>query len=152
MFLNSVRMSQNKAIHCYILMTVWILLIVIGIYKFTETKEKNLGSTLKPIEPFNNLKVDIKIQRILKICNLPDDIEQGDEGRLFCIFKKNSVTKCYHCRNTFKELVFERPVVINKTWRSRTIAACEKTFFDKLWFRGFRVSESIQGKLRLAHL
>lgn len=83
MFLNSVRMSQHKAIHCYILMTIWILLIVIGIYKFTETKEKNLGSTLKPIEPFNNLKVDIKIQRILKICNLPNDIEQGAEGRLF---------------------------------------------------------------------
>lgn len=73
-------MSQNKAVHCYLLMTIWILLIVIGIYKFTETKEKNLVSTLKPVEKFSNLKLDIKIQRILKICNLPDDIEQGDEG------------------------------------------------------------------------
>lgn len=80
MLLNSFRMSQNKAVHCYLLMTIWILLIVIGIYKFTESKEKNIVSTLKPVENFSNLKLDIKIQRILKICNLPDDIEQGDEG------------------------------------------------------------------------
>lgn len=112
MLLNSVRMTQNKAIHCYILMTVWILLIVIGIYIFTESKEKNLGSTLKPIEPFNNLKVDIKIQRILKICNSPSDIEQGDEGK-FCQLLFSNVTKFQFYRNNFKELVLERLVDSN---------------------------------------
>lgn len=110
-------MTQNKAIHCYILMTVWILLIVIGIYIFTESKEKNLGSTLKPIEPFNNLKVDIKIQRILKICNLPSDIEQGDEGNFFQLLFSNNVTKFEFYRNYFKELVLERLVDTNKAWR-----------------------------------
>lgn len=81
MFLNSIRMSQNKAIHCYILMTIWILLIVFGIYKFTDSKGRVLDSSLKPTELFNNLKVDLKVQRILKICNFPEDIEQGDEGK-----------------------------------------------------------------------
>lgn len=73
-------MSQNKAIHCYLLMTLWILLIVIGIYKLTDSKERNLESTIKPIESFNSLKVDIKIQRILKLCNFPAFIEKGNEG------------------------------------------------------------------------
>lgn len=86
MFLNLIRMSQSKAIHCYILMTLWILLIVIGIYKFTDSNRRILESTVKPTKPFSNLKVDIKVQRILKICNFPDDIEQGDEGKWVYVF------------------------------------------------------------------
>lgn len=82
MFLNSVRLSQNRAIHCYILLTVWILLIVIGIYKFTDKNEKVFESTIKPIEPFDNLRLDSKVQRILKICNFVEEIEQGNEGML----------------------------------------------------------------------
>lgn len=83
-------MSQHKAIHCYLLMTLWILLIVIGIYKFTDTKEKKMESSIKPIESFNNLKVDIKIQRILKLCNFPASIEKGNEGiRKMRIFNYN---------------------------------------------------------------
>lgn len=84
-------MSQHKAIHCYMLLTVWILLIVFGIYKFTETKENNLESIIKPMESFNNFKIDLKVQRILKVCNFPDNIERGNEG----IGKKEAIFQIY---------------------------------------------------------
>lgn len=81
MLLSTFRMPQNKAIHCYLLMSLWIILIIIIIYKFSEPKRKILESDAGPTQQFSSLAVDVKTKRILKICNFPDDIEQGDEGK-----------------------------------------------------------------------
>nr|XP_023015572.1 2-phosphoxylose phosphatase 1 [Leptinotarsa decemlineata] len=76
------RMPQNKAIHCYLLMSIWILLIVIGVYKFWEPKQQVLESSSTPTESLNHLAVDTKTKKIFKICNFPNDISLGDEGIL----------------------------------------------------------------------
>lgn len=70
----------NKALHCYLLMTVWILLLVAGVYKFLEPKQKLPEPAVNTAELFHNLANDIKTRRIFKICNFPNDIVDGDEG------------------------------------------------------------------------
>ncbi|XP_074030672.1 2-phosphoxylose phosphatase 1 [Leptinotarsa decemlineata] len=82
MHLKYFRMPQNKAIHCYLLMSIWILLIVIGVYKFWEPKQQVLESSSTPTESLNHLAVDTKTKKIFKICNFPNDISLGDEGIL----------------------------------------------------------------------
>ncbi|KAJ8929542.1 hypothetical protein NQ314_017760 [Rhamnusium bicolor] len=82
MTFNVLRMPQSKAIHCYLLMSVWILLLIVGIYKFLEPKQKLVESTTIPTELFSSLSVDVKTKRIFKICNFPDEITAGDEGIL----------------------------------------------------------------------
>ncbi|XP_056629623.1 2-phosphoxylose phosphatase 1 [Diorhabda sublineata] len=82
MILSSFRMPQSKAIHCYMLMSLWILLIIVGIYKFLETKKspqepENILST-----SYTNLAIDAKTKRIFKICNFPEEIVTGDEGAI----------------------------------------------------------------------
>ncbi|XP_018577324.1 2-phosphoxylose phosphatase 1 [Anoplophora glabripennis] len=82
MIFNLLRMPQNKAIHCYLLMSVWILLLIVGIYKFLEPKQKFLDSPTVATELYSGLSVDIKTKRIFKICNFPDELETGEEGIL----------------------------------------------------------------------
>lgn len=60
-------------------MSIWILLLVAGIYKFLETKQEFPNPT-SPTELFHNLAIDVKTKRIFKICNFPNDITPGDEG------------------------------------------------------------------------
>ncbi|KAJ8951593.1 hypothetical protein NQ318_020470 [Aromia moschata] len=80
MTVNVLRMPQNKAIHCYLLMSVWILLLIVGIYKFLEPKQKLLEPSSSPAELLSSLSVDVKTKRIFKICNFPEEIILGDEG------------------------------------------------------------------------
>lgn len=70
--------SQQKALHCYIMLSIWILLLVAGIYKFLEPKQKleHVATT----DLVQNLALDVKTKRIFQICNLPSEIEAGDEG------------------------------------------------------------------------
>lgn len=72
---------QSKALHCYILLSIWILLLVAGVYKFLEPKQK-LPTPAIATELFHNLALDVKTKRIFKICNLPEEITVGDEGIL----------------------------------------------------------------------
>lgn len=69
----------NKALHCYLLMIIWILLLVAGVYKFLEPRQK-LPEPAVSAELFHNLANDIKTRRIFKICNFPNEIADGDEG------------------------------------------------------------------------
>lgn len=69
----------RKPMHCYVLLSIWILLLVGGVYKFLEPKPKYSTSTIGT-EQFHNLVLDVKTKRIFKICNLPDDIKGGNEG------------------------------------------------------------------------
>nr|CAH7726073.1 unnamed protein product [Callosobruchus chinensis]CAH7764242.1 unnamed protein product [Callosobruchus chinensis] len=82
MLLKTIRMPQSKAIHCYLLMTAWIFLIIIGIYKFIEPKEKLVEPILETTYTWNRLNVDVKTKRIFRICNFPEDISPGSEGNL----------------------------------------------------------------------
>ncbi|CAG9817601.1 unnamed protein product [Phaedon cochleariae] len=79
---SSFRMPQNKAIQCYLLMSLWILLIIFGVYKFMEPQQKILDTTLKPTQLYSTLESDGKTRRIFKICNFPEDISPGDEAIL----------------------------------------------------------------------
>ncbi|CAG9865444.1 unnamed protein product [Phyllotreta striolata] len=81
MIFNLLRIHQTKALHCYILMTLWILLIVVGIYKFLESKQK-LTETEVSSASYTNLALDAKTKRIFRICNFPEDISTGDEGAI----------------------------------------------------------------------
>ncbi|KAL3273968.1 hypothetical protein HHI36_015390 [Cryptolaemus montrouzieri] len=69
----------NKASHCYVLMSIWILMLIAGIYKFLETKQ-TLPDPTVATELFHNLAIDVKTKRIFKICNFPREITAGDEG------------------------------------------------------------------------
>ncbi|CAG9831809.1 unnamed protein product [Diabrotica balteata] len=82
MFLSSFRMPQNKAIHCYLLMSLWILLIVVGIYKFLEEKQKTPEPEVISSTSYTNLALDAKTKRIFRICNFPEDLVTGDEGAI----------------------------------------------------------------------
>ncbi|KAK4874108.1 hypothetical protein RN001_013468 [Aquatica leii] len=64
--------------HCYILLSIWILLLVGGIYKFLEPKPKY--SVSFDTVHYQNSVIDVKVNRIFKICNLPDEITIGEEG------------------------------------------------------------------------
>ncbi|KAG5875916.1 hypothetical protein JTB14_028679 [Gonioctena quinquepunctata] len=75
-------MPQSKAINCYLLMSIWILLIIIGVYKFLEPKEQALDTALNPTQLLSQLTVDAKTKRIFKICNFPEEMTSGDEGKL----------------------------------------------------------------------
>ncbi|XP_044253709.1 2-phosphoxylose phosphatase 1 isoform X1 [Tribolium madens] len=69
----------NKALHCYLLMIIWILLLVAGVYKFLEPRQRPPEPAVSA-ELFHNLANDIKTRRIFKICNFPHEISDGDEG------------------------------------------------------------------------
>ncbi|KAK0179012.1 hypothetical protein PV327_007839 [Microctonus hyperodae] len=89
MLTEMVRLSyQHRAFYCYIILSVWIFLLVAGMYKYIGGDEKSslqgkpLGGDL-PIREFaRHLKPDVKNRRIFKLCNSPDDINTGAEGKI----------------------------------------------------------------------
>lgn len=72
---------QHKALHCYIILSVWILLLIGGVYKFLEPKQKPVEPTVAT-DLFVNLAVDVKTKKIFKLCNEPEDIAVDDEGKI----------------------------------------------------------------------
>lgn len=90
--------SQNRAVHCYLILIVWILLVIAGIYKLLDKKETNASFAPVTTELFHNLGVaNVKTKRLFKLCNFPEEIYQGDEGEyLFCLlyivkYRKSSI-------------------------------------------------------------
>ncbi|XP_034949316.1 2-phosphoxylose phosphatase 1 [Chelonus insularis] len=88
MLTEMVRLSyQHRAFYCYVILSVWIFLLVAGMYKYIGGNEK---SSLQgkppsdlPIREFaRHLKLDIKNRKIFKLCNSPDDIKTGAEGKI----------------------------------------------------------------------
>uniref|UniRef100_A0A1Y1KPX7 2-phosphoxylose phosphatase 1 n=1 Tax=Photinus pyralis TaxID=7054 RepID=A0A1Y1KPX7_PHOPY len=69
----------RRPLHCYILLSIWILLLVGGVYKYLEPKPRYPTASIAT-EQYHNLVLDVKTKRIFKVCNLPDDIKSGDEG------------------------------------------------------------------------
>lgn len=137
------KLISSRALHCYILLSIWILLLVAGLYKFLEPQQK-LSSAVSDADLFHNLAVDVKTKRIFKICNLPDQIEVGDEGifsvvwclflfvelSLFLLFCHEFYTgtliacKVWHCSCKFisflcdkKKLTLERSRATQTRWR-----------------------------------
>ncbi|XP_067010672.1 2-phosphoxylose phosphatase 1 [Anabrus simplex] len=79
--------SQHRALYCYLILSVWIFLLVAGMYKYIGIEEP--GSALKhaanevPMRKFNrNIKPDIKMRRIFRLCNPPEEIGIGNEGQV----------------------------------------------------------------------
>ncbi|XP_018327972.1 2-phosphoxylose phosphatase 1 [Agrilus planipennis] len=73
--------TQNKALHCYIILSIWILVLIAGVYKFLEPQPRGSIPTVVT-ELFQNLAIDVRTKKIFKICNFPEDIYFGDEGTL----------------------------------------------------------------------
>ncbi|XP_050305286.1 2-phosphoxylose phosphatase 1 isoform X2 [Anthonomus grandis grandis] len=76
--------SQSKALHCYLLLSLWILLVIAGVYNYFDW-HKNDSEFLLPAttELFHNLGIaGVKTKRIFRICNFPEEIYQGEEGIL----------------------------------------------------------------------
>ncbi|XP_012282578.1 2-phosphoxylose phosphatase 1 [Orussus abietinus] len=89
MLAEMVRLSyQHRAFYCYVILSVWIFLLVAGMYKYIGVDEKSSlqgrtsGSELSIREFPRNFKPDVKTKKIFRFCNLPSDILQGTEGKV----------------------------------------------------------------------
>ncbi|PNF23838.1 hypothetical protein B7P43_G13724 [Cryptotermes secundus] len=77
--------SQHRALYCYLILSVWIFLLVAGMYKYIGNEDgisalKHTDNDI-PMRSFSkNLKPDIKTRRIFKLCNPPEEIAIGNEG------------------------------------------------------------------------
>lgn len=79
--------SQNRAVHCYLVLVVWILLVIAGIYKLLDKKETNISFAPVTTELFHNWGLaSVKTKRLFKLCNFPEEIYQGDEGEYLVYF------------------------------------------------------------------
>ncbi|XP_043270434.1 2-phosphoxylose phosphatase 1 [Venturia canescens] len=79
---------HHRAISCYAVLSIWIFLLVAGMYKYIGDEETNsmpgkpLGSVL-PIREFpRQMKRDVRNQRVFKFCHSPEDIPVGSEGKI----------------------------------------------------------------------
>ncbi|KAH1026303.1 hypothetical protein HUJ05_010845 [Dendroctonus ponderosae] len=74
-------LKHSRAFNCYILLSVWILLVIAGIYKFLDWSPKVIQTTPSPItETFEaSGSAGRKSKRIFRLCNFPEDINEGDE-------------------------------------------------------------------------
>ncbi|XP_024944171.1 2-phosphoxylose phosphatase 1 isoform X2 [Cephus cinctus] len=82
-----VRLSyQHRAFYCYVILSVWIFLLVAGMYKYIGVDDKSAtqgrppGSELSIREFPRNLKPDVKTKRIFRFCNSPSNILPGTEA------------------------------------------------------------------------
>lgn len=72
--------TQHRAIHCYVLLSLWIFLIVAGLYKFLEPSQRTKIFDLPHTESMLSYRNGLKTKRIFKSCNRLDDIVSGAEG------------------------------------------------------------------------
>ncbi|XP_070168277.1 2-phosphoxylose phosphatase 1 [Polyergus mexicanus] len=89
MLAEMVRLSyQHRAFYCYVILSVWIFLLVAGMYKYIGVDEKTsvqtrvLNNDLSLREFPRNLKSDAKTKKIFRFCNLPHEIAAETEGKL----------------------------------------------------------------------
>ncbi|KAL2713200.1 2-phosphoxylose phosphatase 1 [Vespula squamosa] len=89
MLVEMVRISyQHRAFYCYVILSVWIFLLVAGMYKYIGVDEKSsmqartLNGDLLIREYPRNLKSDIKTKKIFRFCNSPNDIKTEVEGKI----------------------------------------------------------------------
>lgn len=90
-------LSQNRALYCYILLTLWIFLLIAGMYRYVGTEENNVPS-VKQIPDIStkafsrDLKPNIKAKRVLRQCNLPADMMVDEEGGVDSSYSLESIT------------------------------------------------------------
>ncbi|XP_012253154.2 2-phosphoxylose phosphatase 1 [Athalia rosae] len=89
MFPEMLRLSyQHRAFYCYVILSVWIFLLVAGMYKYIGIEEKTSSPGRRPASEISlrefprNLKLDPKTKKIFRFCNPPDDISPGAEGKV----------------------------------------------------------------------
>lgn len=76
-----IRLStQHRALHCYVLLSLWIFLLVAGLYKFLEPTQKPKPFDLPRIESMQSYKTGLKTKRIFKSCNRLEDLLPHSEG------------------------------------------------------------------------
>lgn len=73
--------GQHKAVQIFIVMSIWILVLIVGLYKFWDPLQARSPDQPPGItDSTRALDYDVKTKKILKICNLPRDMEKGNEG------------------------------------------------------------------------
>lgn len=79
--------SQNKALHCYLILSVWILIVIGGLYKYFDWHREDIELVPVTTELFHNLGIaGLKTKRLFRICNFPEEIYQGEEGKALRVF------------------------------------------------------------------
>ncbi|KAL1464907.1 hypothetical protein WDU94_004512 [Cyamophila willieti] len=88
--------SQNRALYCYILLTIWIFLMIAGMYRYVGTEENNMLSSGKlpdiPIQTSRNFILNTKAKRVLRQCNLPEYMTTDEEGGVEGTYSLESLT------------------------------------------------------------
>lgn len=74
--------TQHRALHCYVLLSIWIFLLIAGLYKFLEPSQHVTVFNLPHTESMQGYRSSIKTRRIFKSCNKVDDFVTGSEGLL----------------------------------------------------------------------
>ncbi|KAK3929270.1 2-phosphoxylose phosphatase 1 [Frankliniella fusca] len=80
-------LSQHRVLYCYLILSVWIFLMVGGMYKYIGTEDGAQGYKHSSNDIFvrgfpKDLKPEIKGRRIYRLCNPPEDINLGSEGQV----------------------------------------------------------------------
>lgn len=89
--------KHHRALNCYVILSVWILLVIAGIYKFLDWTPKVIETTPASItETFEaSGSSGGKSKRIFRLCNFPEDIDQGDEGEnIFVLSFSKTLFEC----------------------------------------------------------
>ncbi|XP_022203174.2 2-phosphoxylose phosphatase 1 [Nilaparvata lugens] len=80
--------SQHRAIYCYLLLSAWIFVLLGGMYKYIGSEDGS-GSLVRhstgdfTTRSFSqSIRPDIKARRVMKVCNPPNMITAGSEGRV----------------------------------------------------------------------
>lgn len=81
--------SQHRALYCYLLLSVWLFLLLGGMYKYIGSEDTALSAGAKypgndfTTQSFSNyIHPDIKTRRVLKVCNQVKDIKPLTEGQV----------------------------------------------------------------------
>lgn len=74
--------TQHRALHCYILLSLWIFLLIAGLYKFLEPSQTHRSKPfdLPRSETLQISKSGLKAKRIFKSCNRLEDLIPDAEG------------------------------------------------------------------------
>ncbi|XP_054267826.1 2-phosphoxylose phosphatase 1-like [Macrosteles quadrilineatus] len=80
--------SQHRPFYCYLVMSLWLFLLLVVMYKYMETQDVTLTVLKNSVNDQttrsfpSNPHPDIKTQRVLRMCNLPQEIRTVSEGQL----------------------------------------------------------------------
>ncbi|KAL1139806.1 hypothetical protein AAG570_006783 [Ranatra chinensis] len=77
---------QHRALYCYLVLSVWIFVLLGGMYKYIGREDDSLNILKLTVTDITtrtltqSIKPDVKSGRVIKVCNAPKEILLGSEG------------------------------------------------------------------------